>query len=139
MDKWKKFGIDLATLVGSMSKDPSTQVGAYICDEDKRVVSMGYNGPPRGIDDQKWQQMDRQKKLAATIHAERNAILFARRDLTGTTLYVTRPPCGPCAADIVQAKIKKVVYQAGDENFMARWGTEGLEILKDGGVELEEF
>jgi len=77
MSKWDSRFMDLARLVASWSKDPSTQVGAVIVDQDKRIVSTGFNGFPRCVNDS---PVDREVKLLRTIHAEENALLFARRD-----------------------------------------------------------
>jgi dCMP deaminase len=138
--RWLKHGLAEAELIASMSKDPSTKVGAYIADSRNRPVSKGFNGPPRGIDDAKWQQADRDLKLAATIHAEINAILFAdRQRLEGATLYVTHPPCPQCAALIAQAGISSVVYSHASPEFAARWGTLGLEILTAANVTTTEI
>ena len=139
IDRWDRHGIAEAELIAGMSRDPSTKVGAYIADPRHRPISKGFNGPPRGIPDHKWQQADRDIKLAATLHAETNAILFAERDrLEGSTLYVTHPPCGQCSALIVQAGIKRVVCKRAEEAFAARWGGVWREILADGGVEVAE-
>lgn len=116
--EWNKRFIRLAMHVGAWSKDPSTQVGAVIVDEQKRIVSIGFNGPPRGTRDG---FIDRDQKLLRTIHAEKNAILFAHGHLEGTTLYCTHHPCAQCAAMIVQAGIKQVFYRRMADDFLARW------------------
>jgi dCMP deaminase len=113
--------MDLARLVASWSKDPSTQVGAVIVDQDKRIVSTGFNGFPCGVNDA---EVDRETKLLRTIHAEENALLFARRNVVGMVVYVTRPPCARCAAKLVQAGITRVVYQLPPVDFVERWGPE---------------
>lgn len=113
--------MDLASLVAGWSKDPSTQVGAVIVDADKRIVSAGFNGFPRGVEDE---AVDRDVKLMRTIHAEENALLFARRDVTGMTAYVTRPPCARCAAKLVQSGISRVVYSLPPVDFVERWAAE---------------
>jgi dCMP deaminase len=106
MSSWDTRFSDLATLLSSWSKDPGAKVGAVIVDANKRVVSTGFNGFPRGIKDT---YGDRGEKLRRTIHAEVNAILFAGCDLTGMTLYSTHHPCGHCAAVIIQSGITRVV------------------------------
>lgn len=121
MTKWDTRFIDLAKLVASWSKDPSTQVGAVIVDKDKRIVSTGFNGFPQGVDDE---ATDRDIKLLRTIHAEENALLFARRDVTGMTVYVTRPPCARCAAKLIQSGVSRVVYPLPPVDFAERWGDE---------------
>lgn len=107
---WDIRFLELAQLVGSWSKDPTTQVGAVIVDESHRVVSLGYNGFPRNVQDHEYRLEDRELKLHMTIHAEQNAILFAHKDLQGCTMY-TWPIqcCAQCAAMIIQSGIKRVV------------------------------
>jgi len=121
MSKWDTRFIDLAKLVASWSKDPSTQVGAVIVDKDKRIVSTSFNGFPQGVDDE---STEREIKLLRTIHAEENALLFARRDVTGMTVYVTRPPCARCAAKLIQSGVSRVVYPLPPIDFIERWGNE---------------
>lgn len=105
--KWTKRFLDLATLIGSWSKDNSTKVGAVIVDERNRIVSVGFNGFPRGIEDI---ITDRDEKLRRTIHAEENALLFANSSVEGCTIYVTHHPCARCTAKLIQVGISKIVY-----------------------------
>jgi dCMP deaminase len=126
----------MAHEVASWSKDPSTQVGARIT-RGKILVSEGFNGPPAGMQDDP--AIDRETKLRRTLHAEQNAILYAQRDLTGCTMYVTHHPCARCAAQIAQAGIKRVVCNAPDPAFAVRWAEDIAEaqlILTHAGVEL---
>lgn len=137
MTKWDLRFIDLAYLVASWSKDVSTRVGSCIVDGKNRVVSLGFNGPPRGVEDDP--TIDREAKLRRTVHSEANSILFAQRDLTGCTIYVTHHPCARCAAQIAQAGIKRVVCNAPDPAFAVRWAEDIAEaqlILSHAGVEL---
>ena len=110
MNKWDSRFIAMAEHIASWSKDPSTKVGAVIADQKNRIVSVGYNGLPHGVDDNNERLKDRDIKLAMTIHAEENAILFAGRDVAGMTIYV-HPlfPCSNCAAKIIQSGISRVV------------------------------
>lgn len=121
MSKWDSRFLALAGLVASWSKDPSTQVGAVIVDADKRIVSTGFNGFARGVNDA---PAEREVKLLRTIHAEENALLFARRDVTGMTIYVTRPPCARCAAKIIQSGVARVVFTLPPVDFVERWALE---------------
>jgi len=117
---WDKTFLNLCDEIAQRSKDPSTKVGACIVAPDKTIVSMGYNGFPRGCNDAQALYEDRAIKLMRTIHAEVNAIITAKRDLTGCTLYVSPlHPCANCAAIIVQSGIKRVVYKASDA--VPRW------------------
>ena len=108
---WHKRFFDLADLIGSWSKDPSTKVGAVIVRPDRTIASVGYNGFPRGVEDV---YTTRDAKLLRTVHAEANAILAAQESLRGYTLYVTPlHPCANCAAFIIQSGIKEVHYRIG--------------------------
>ena len=138
MSKWDRRMLGLVNLIATWSKDPSTGVGAVIIDAKNRVVSLGYNGFPRAVCDSDEALFDRDEKLRRTIHAEKNAILFARRDLTGATLYVTHYPCSQCAAFIVQAGIKQVVTRPPAPDFFERWKgdiEEAKRIFADAGVD----
>jgi dCMP deaminase len=106
---WDNRFLELSKLVATWSKDPSTQVGAVIVDENNQVVSMGYNGFPRGVKDD-YRLEDRETKYKLIVHAEENAIVHARRSLEGCTIY-TAPfmPCSKCAGLIIQSGIRRVV------------------------------
>ena len=140
MTKWDDRFLKLAEHVSQWSKDPSTKVGACIVDDNNRVISHGYNGFPKGVDDSPAYLNDREQKLQRTIHAEPNAILFAQRDLTDHTLYVYPfQPCTNCAALIIQAGIKKVVAPDASEELKERWADSmaaAEAMLDDAGVEL---
>lgn len=126
----KRF-LELAALVAGWSKDPSTKCGAVIVDHQRRIISTGYNGFPAGIPDNPEHYTDRAEKYPRVIHAEKNAILFARRDLTGCTLYVwPMQPCSQCAAFIVQSGINRVVTVRHTDEQEARWG-DGFKIARD--------
>ena len=119
---WDMRFMDLAGEISTWSKDPTTSVGCVIVDQQRRIVSTGYNGFPAGIEDDEAKMRDRETKLRMTIHAEHNAILFAQRSLKGCTLYVTMPPCAHCAAQIVQVGITRVVSASPEPNQLERWG-----------------
>lgn len=119
-NKWSKRFIQMALLVSSWSKDPSTGVGAVIT-RGKHVVSLGFNGFASGVKDTPARLEDRDYKYPLTIHAEVNAILAAKQDLTGCTLYCTHPPCASCASLIIQAGITRVICIKPCEKMAARW------------------
>ena len=131
----------MAALVASWSKDTSTQVGAVIVDADRRIVSVGFNGFPRGCDDSPELYADRERKYRRVVHAERNALLFACRSIKGCTLYTTPfPPCAPCAAMFVQAGIARVVAPSPSPGLAERWGAELAEaasLFAEAGVQLD--
>lgn len=112
---WDEYFMGIALLSAKRSKDPSTQVGACIVDEDNKVVSIGYNGMPRQLDETKltWEKGEGlNSKYLYVCHAEFNAILNIRNgsSLKGCTLYVTLFPCNECAKAIIQTGIKKIIY-----------------------------
>ena len=109
MTKWDRRYMEMAELVASWSKDPSTRVGAVIVSPDNHVVSVGFNGFPRGIEDND-RLNQRGTKYMNIVHAEMNALIHADRSVDGCILY-TYPfqPCSQCAACIIQSGIKKIV------------------------------
>ena len=106
---WDNRFLDMAKLVSTWSKDPSTKVGAVIVDPSNRLISVGYNGFPKGVTDNE-RLLDRDKKYDIIVHAEVNAILFSNKTLDGCTMY-TSPfqPCPRCAGLIIQSGIRRVV------------------------------
>ena len=107
---WNRWFLGLAQYVSTASKDPSTKVGAVIVDADRRVVSVGYNGLPRGVEDSEERLHNREVKYKMIMHAERNAILFAQRSLKDCALYVyPMMPCASCASMVIQSGIRRVV------------------------------
>src|SRR5271157_2076986 len=134
---WDSFFLGLAQYVSTASKDPSTKTGAVIVDPKKRVVSVGYNGFARGVNDTPERLNDRETKYKMIVHCERNAVLFASRDLTGSTLY-TWPfmSCAPCAAIVIQAGIARCVAPLSNN---PRWAADfelSKEMFKEAGVAL---
>lgn len=112
---WDEYFMGIALLSAKRSKDPSTQVGACIVDPNNKVVSIGYNGMPRGVDDDKipWghgEGLD--SKYLYVCHAEFNAILNTRDGsaLNGCRIYVTLFPCNECAKAIIQTGIKEIIF-----------------------------
>lgn len=105
----------IALFSGDRSKDPGTQVGACIVDKNNKIVGIGYNGLPRGLDDDDF-PWDREgeyldTKYAYVCHAELNAILNSTRStLENCSIYVSLFPCNECAKAIIQSSIKEVVY-----------------------------
>lgn len=121
--QWDDYFMALARLTASKSKDPSTRVGAVLVDPQHRVVSLGYNGFPRGLPDDVALLQDREVKLALTLHAETNALLFAGRLTDGCTCYVwPMPPCAQCAAKLIQAGVMRVVAPEPTPEQYDRWG-----------------
>ena len=110
---WDDYFMSVAYISSLRSKDPRTQVGACIINQNKRIVSTGYNGMPEGCDDHimPWTISEGlENKHLYVVHSELNAILHARSDLTNCILYTTLFPCNECAKSIVQSGISEVVY-----------------------------
>ncbi len=111
---WDEYFMGIAFLSGLRNKDPSTQVGACIVDEDKKIIGIGYNGFPIGSSDDElpWAKEGEflETKYPYVVHAELNAILNSIKSLKGCTIYVSLFPCNECAKAIVQSGITKVVY-----------------------------
>jgi dCMP deaminase len=121
-DKWHTRFIDLAGHIAPWSKDPSTKVGAVIVDKERRVVSVGYNGLPRGVADSDSILNNKELKLQVVKHAEENAILNSLLRPAGCTLYVTHHPCASCAGSIIQSGITRVVCPSTYNSvFAERW------------------
>jgi dCMP deaminase len=141
-DKWTFRFIEMAKLVASWSKDPSTKVGAVIVDGSNRVVSLGYNGFPAGVHDDHDILVDRDRKIMRTIHAEENAIIFSKQSLQGCSIYVTHPPCAGCAAKIIQTGIASVAYASPSDEFLSRWQKqydEAIAMFYEAGLIVESF
>ena len=112
---WDEYFMGIATLSGMRSKDPNTQVGACIVSQDNKILSMGYNGLPRGCSDDEfpWNRDGDDNKYFYTTHSELNAILNYRGgSLEGASIYVTLFPCNECAKAIIQSGIREVVYDS---------------------------
>ena len=112
---WDEYFMGIAALSAKRSKDPSTQVGACIVDADNKVVSIGYNGMPRLVDESElsWNHGEGlDSKYLYVCHAEFNAILNTRNGaaLNGCKIYVTLFPCNECSKAIIQTGIKEIIY-----------------------------
>ena len=111
--KWDLRFIELAKHISLWSKDPSTKVGCVVVGEDREIRSTGFNGFPRGIEDNEERLTDRHKKYPLICHAEENAIMHAARtgiSLKNCVAYVTWPPCTRCARSLIQAGVSEIVY-----------------------------
>lgn len=113
---WDEYFMGIAKLSAERSKDPNTQVGACIVDDNNRIISIGYNGTPNGIKDEDfpWTREGEplETKYLYVCHSELNAISNCRanKDIMGATIYVTLFPCNECAKLIIQSGIKRLVY-----------------------------
>lgn len=105
---WDDYFLHIATVVATRSPD-TTQHGCVLVDRRQRIISTGYNGPIRGSNDDAVPKT-RPEKYDWLIHAEDNAVLFAERDLTGATAYITGFPCAACLRRLIQAGVRRIVY-----------------------------
>jgi dCMP deaminase len=122
-NKWDLRFLALAKLVSTWSKDPSTQTGAVITDGMKGVISVGFNGFPAGMPDDPALYANREEKYSRIIHCEVNALIYARRDVIGATLY-TYPflSCDRCCVQMLQAGVVCFVAPKATAEQLERWG-----------------
>lgn len=131
---WDEWALALAGAVATRADCTRRQVGAVILDSEHRVVSTGYNGYPSGRPGCATAgACPRGRKSVAEVapdapyvggdagqcdalHAEENAVLWARRDLRGCTLYCTHQPCPNCARFLAGTGIARVVWPGGERS-----------------------
>lgn len=113
---WDECFMRMAHVIAERSKDPSTQAGALIADQNNVVVGLGYNGFPRGIesDQLSWEREGSflDTKYAYVCHAEENAVYNANKSVNGCKLYCTLFPCNECAKSIIQNGIKEIIFES---------------------------
>ena len=112
---WDEYFMAVALLSGLRSKDPNTQVGACVANDQNKIVGVGYNGFPWGCSDDKlpWAREGEylDTKYPYVCHAELNAVLNSiTYNLQGCRIYVALFPCNECTKVIVQSGIKKIIY-----------------------------
>ena len=139
---WDGYFMGIAMLSAMRSKDPNTQVGACIVNDNNVIVGIGYNGMPRGCDDDfmSWEREGDylNTKYPFVCHAELNAILNSNSNLSGCTLYVTLFPCNECAKAIAQSGIKEVVYLSN--KYADSDSTKAARMILDlSGVSVKEY
>ena len=139
---WETYFMGIAHLSALRSKDPNTQVGAVIVDQEHKVVSIGYNGFPKGCSDDEypWENegSSLETKYVYVVHAELNAILNSPRTVKGCSIYVSLFPCHECAKAIIQSGIQEIVYEsdkyASSESVLA-----SKRMLESAGVKLVQL
>ena len=141
MANWNERFLNLAIHISQWSKDPSTKVGCVVVGPDHEIRSTGFNGLPRGIEDNDERLSNREIKYPMICHAEENAIMHAARigiSLKECTAYVTWPPCTRCARSLIQAGILTVIYPKNTE-IPERWASDfelSMNMFKEAGIEL---
>lgn len=140
---WDDCFMSMAIIASKRSKDPSSQVGAVIVDNEHKVVSIGYNGMPRSLDDKdlSWNKNEGlDNKYLYVCHAEFNAILNVRNgsSVNGCTVYVTLFPCNECAKAMIQTGIKKIIYL--DDKYADTVGIKASKKMLDlAGIKYEKY
>jgi dCMP deaminase len=151
---WDEYFIKIMYMVAEKSKDTKTKVGALIV-KDKRIISTGYNGLCRGVNDNIAGRYERPTKYSWFEHGERNAIFAAARHgiaTEGTIMYTNGVPCIDCARAVIQAGITKVIVHKAYEDMSAsaarqkcdqsQWkghNDVSLTMFKEAGVIVEVF
>ena len=145
MNEWDKYFFKFCDITAEKSRDRSTKVGAVIVGPDNEIRSVGYNGFPRGINDDVDERYERPLKYKYTEHAERNAIYNAGRvgiPLKGCRIYINSlPPCCDCARAIIQSGITDVNYIV-DGEIPERWQADcdmSVGMLEEAGVVVRKF
>lgn len=120
---WDRWYLGMAQYVSTASKDPSTKCGGVLVRPDRSIESIGFNGFPKGVEDRPEWLENRDEKLKRMVHSELNAILNARTDVNGCTLYNwPGRSCSRCAVHVIQAGITRVVSPYDPmSSFEQRW------------------
>ena len=141
--KSKRF-LEIARQIEQWSKDPRPKVGAVLVGNKDQIISQGFNGFPRKIEDTPERLNDRTTKNKLVIHAEANAVynaIFNGASTDGATIYVSGLPCcHECAKVIIQTGISRVVMDSNPEDSPEPWDESGklaLELFREAGVEFE--
>lgn len=135
--EWDDWFMTLARATTLRSKDPSTKVGAVVVGDRRRVLSLGYNGFPRGIADTPERWNDRPTKYRLVQHAERNALDGAECSVVGATVYVTMAPCHECAKSMIQRGIVRVVHPPANNSRWTESNALAREMFDEAGVRVE--
>lgn len=106
---WDDYYMRLCYMIATKSKDTSSKCGCVIVDQNYQPISIGYNGAIANIDDSQVPQ-NRPDKYFWAIHAEENAILFAKHSLKDSIVYVNGHPCSKCIRMMAQKGVGKIVY-----------------------------
>ena len=144
--KWDMRFMDMAQMISTWSKDPSSKIGAVVVNDEKRIIATGYNGFPRGIEDSEERLNDRDQKYPRIIHAEMNALMNALYNgvsVKDCTLYVYGlPVCPACTKCVIQAGIKRVVIPTAKSNkgeWEKVWLEQSLPMFEESSVQVTDL
>ncbi len=139
---WDQYFLEICQVVARRATCLRRQVGAILV-RDRRILTTGYNGPPRGVRhcaelggcrrEYLGVPSGERHELCRGLHAEQNAVIQAALhgvSVTGATMYVTNQPCVLCAKMLINAGIARIVYRGDYPDEMAR------EMLEEAGVEV---
>ena len=143
IDKWDTRFIDMAKMISTWSKDPSSKIGAVAVNDERRILATGYNGFPKGIADTEERLNNKDEKYPRIVHAEMNALmnaLYSGVSLKDATLYVYGlPVCPSCSKCVIQAGVKRVVIPATKTdkgNWQQVWEEQSLPMYEESGVQV---
>lgn len=140
---WDECFMQIAHVIAGRSKDPVTQAGAVVVNQNHVVLGLGYNGFPRGVSNEAfpWEREDgkySETKYAYIVHAEENAIYNANAPTKGCILYCTLYPCNECAKTLIQNGIAEVVYETDKYHDDERWIASRL-LLDAAGIKCRPY
>lgn len=141
---WDKRWLQMAEVVASWSKDPNTKVGCVIVDDRQNLLVTGWNGIPRGVEDESDLRNEKPEKYKWYEHAERNAIYNAAAkgstSLRGSTLYTTLFPCCDCMRGVIQSGITRVVVSYSNVDRQDTDGTsQSIKMAEEAGIKVEIY
>jgi len=139
---WDEYFMSMALLVSTRSMDGSNKQGCVIVDKNKKVLSLGYNGPPKGSLDKEIPLTKRPYKYLLMEHAELNALNNRQFGIEGSTLYVTSLPCVNCLRSLLQAGVSKVIHGKFKSRAITKIDEEAMEMMMRGREDtfkMEEF
>lgn len=139
---WDETFMQIARVISRRSKDPSTQNGACLVDQNNIIIGLGYNGFPRGCndDDLPWSREGKfcDKKYAYVVHAEANAILNTNANTKGAKSYCTLFPCNECVKILLQKGIKEIIYESDKYHDSPEWQA-ARKMLDSAGVTYRQY
>lgn len=139
---WDETFMQMSKVIANRSKDPSTQAGACIVNDENIILGLGYNGFPRGCGDGNlpWSREGGfcDSKYAYVVHAEENAVLNANASVEGARIYCTLFPCNECTKVIIQKGIKEVIYESDKYHDQEPW-VASRRMLDMAGVKYRQY